>query len=65
MSKTEAKTKGVQVSATIPADLHAVLEDHRWDVRMTFTELVGHALKEYALAQKLITADEKAADSKA
>jgi hypothetical protein len=43
-----AKTKGVQVSATISPELHAALEDHRWTVRKTMTELVRMAVEEYA-----------------
>lgn len=42
-----AKTKGVQVSATISPELHEALEDHRWQVRKTMTELVRLAVEEY------------------
>ena len=50
----ESKTaKGVQVSTTLPADLHAALEDHRWDVRLTMTDLVRRALEEYAANHKV------------
>lgn len=42
------KTKGVQVSATITPELDAALEDHRWQVRKTKTELVRLAVEEYA-----------------
>jgi hypothetical protein len=42
------KTKGVQVSATITPELDQALEDHRWNVRKTKTELVRLAVEEYA-----------------
>jgi hypothetical protein len=43
-----AKEKGVQVSATISPELNQALEDHRWSVRLTKTELVRVAVEEYA-----------------
>jgi hypothetical protein len=43
-----AVQKGVQVSATISKELDQALEDHRWSVRMTKTELVRTAIEEYA-----------------
>jgi hypothetical protein len=43
-----ALTKGVQVSATISKELDQAIEDHRWSVRMTKTELVRTAVEEYA-----------------
>jgi hypothetical protein len=43
-----AKRKGVQISANIRPELHAAIEDHRWDVRMKFSEVVATALEEYA-----------------
>lgn len=43
-----AKIKGVQVSATISPELDKALEDHRWTVRKTKTELVRLAVEEYA-----------------
>jgi hypothetical protein len=43
-----AKTKGQQVSATISPELHEALEEHRWTVRKTMTELVRTAVEEYA-----------------
>lgn len=46
-----AKTKGVPVQATIDPDLNKFLEDHKWDVRKTRSELVAHALGEYAKTQ--------------
>ena len=42
------KTKGVQVSATVTPELDQALEDHRWSVRKTKTELVRLAVEEYA-----------------
>lgn len=42
------KIKGVQVSATISPELDQALEDHRWSVRKTKTELVRTAVEEYA-----------------
>jgi len=52
-AETAKVAKGVQVSTTLPADLHAALEDHRWDVRLTMTDLVRRALEEYAAAHKV------------
>lgn len=40
--------KSKSVAGTIPADLHAALEDHRWDARLTMSQLVSVALGEYA-----------------
>lgn len=47
--KTEAKAtnRGVQVSTTLPKGMAEALEDHRWTVRKTMTELVRTALDEY------------------
>lgn len=44
-----ATSKGVQVSATISKELDQAIEDHRWSVRMTKTELVRTAVEEYAI----------------
>ena len=49
-----AVQKGVQVSATISKELDQALEDHRWSVRMTKTELVRTAVEEYAAKHGLI-----------
>jgi len=49
-----AVQKGVQVSATISKELDQALEDHRWSVRMTKTELVRTAVEEYAAKHNLI-----------
>jgi hypothetical protein len=49
-----AKTKGQQVSATISPELHTALEEHRWTVRMTMTELVRTAVEEYAANHEVI-----------
>lgn len=43
-----AKTKGVQVSTTVSPELFAALEDHRWNVRKSKSEVVLAALEEYA-----------------
>jgi hypothetical protein len=43
-----AKTKGVQVSGTVREELSAALEDYRWTVRKTRSEIVTTALEEYA-----------------
>lgn len=48
------KTKGVQVTATVDPELDAILEDHRWTVRKTKTELVRLAIEEYAVNHNLI-----------
>jgi len=49
-----AVQKGVQVSATISKELDQALEDHRWSVRMTKTELVRTAVEEYAAKHNLL-----------
>ena len=49
-----AKEKGVQVSATISPELNQALEDHRWSVRLTKTELVRVAVEEYAHKHHLL-----------
>jgi len=46
--------KGVQVSATVPKEWDAKLEDHRWTVRMTKTQLVRAAIEEYMVHHGLI-----------
>lgn len=46
--------KGVQVSATIPKEWDAALEDHRWTVRMTKTQVVRTAVEEYMVRNGLI-----------
>ena len=52
-----AVSKGVQVSATISKQLDQALEDHRWSVRMTKTELVRTAIEEYAQRNNLLPAE--------
>lgn len=54
--------KGVQVHGTINADLHRGLEEYRWDVRKTSTEIVVAAIEEYAANHgvKPLTVDELA-----
>ena len=43
-----AKSKGVQVSGTISKELSEAIEEHRWTVRKTRSELVTTAIEEYA-----------------
>lgn len=57
------KIKGVQVSATISPELDAALENHRWTVRKTRTEVVRAAVEEYAVNHKLTVAPESDADN--
>jgi len=47
------KTKGVQVSTTVSPELYAALEDHRWTVRKSKSEVVLAALQEYAANHEL------------
>jgi len=47
------KTKGVQVSTTVSPELFAALEDHRWTVRKSKSEVVLAALQEYAANHEL------------
>lgn len=71
MTATDSKTaapakKGVQVHATIDAELFTKLEDHRWDVRLNMVDVVKLALTEYAERSGLLNAEpvqaEKTAD---
>jgi hypothetical protein len=55
-----AKEKGVQISATVSKELHQNLEDHRWTVRLTMTELTRRAVEEYAQRHGLLPAGEDA-----
>lgn len=55
-----AKEKGVQVSATVSPQVDQTLEDHRWDVRLTKTELVRKAILEYIANHGLTVAAEPA-----
>ena len=49
-----AKAKGVQVSTSIPADLHAKLDDYRWTARVdNMAKLTRIALEEFAVNHKL------------
>lgn len=46
-----ARTKGPErktVSVTLPVGLFNALDEHKWDKRMTFSELVEHITAEYA-----------------
>jgi len=52
------KTKGVQVSTTVSPELFAALEDHRWTVRKSKSEVVLAALEEYATSHGLIPDNE-------
>lgn len=61
MTATDPKTvapskKGVQVHATIDADLFDKLEDHRWNVRKNMVDVVKTALTEYAERNGLLEA---------
>lgn len=47
MAKNENSRKGAQVSCTIPQTTYDALEDHRWTVRKTMTELMREAVDEY------------------
>jgi len=47
------KPKGVQVSTTVSPELFAALEDHRWTVRKSKSEVVLAALEEYAAKHNL------------
>lgn len=42
------KIKGVQVSTTVSPELFEKLENHRWTVRKSKSEVVLAALEEYA-----------------
>ena len=48
--------KGVQVNATVPKEWDAKLEDHRWSVRMTKTQVVRKAVEEYMINHGLLAA---------
>jgi len=49
--------KGVQVNATVPKDWDKLLEDHRWTVRKTKTQLVKTAVQEYMINHGLLDAN--------
>ena len=49
--------KGVQVNATIPKDWDQKIEDHRWTVRMTKTQVIRTAVEEYMRNHQLLTED--------
>lgn len=55
--------KGVQVSATIPKEWDAKLEDHRWTVRMTKTQVVRTAVEQYMLREGLIPVRKDSAEA--
>ena len=60
-----AVQKGVQVSATISKELDQALEDHRWSVRMTKTELVRTAVEEYASRNGLLPKSDADSETRA
>jgi hypothetical protein len=45
---SEAPAKTRQMSGMVPADLYAALDDHRWSVKKSITQLTAAALEEYA-----------------
>lgn len=49
-----AKVPDVQVSGKVPAELYEVLENHRWEQRLSKSRIVADALAEYAKARKLL-----------
>ena len=49
-----AKEKGVQVSATIPTEWDQIIEEHRWDVRKSKTQVVRTAVEEYLVKRGLL-----------
>ena len=49
-----AKEKGVQVSATIPTEWDHIIEEHRWDVRKSKTQVVRTAVEEYLVSHGLL-----------
>ena len=51
------KEKGVQVNATIPPAWDEILEDHRWNVRMTKTQVVRTAVEEYLTNHRLLPSE--------
>jgi len=48
------REKGVQVSATVPTAWDDILEEHKWDVRKTKTNVVKTAIGEYLVNHGLI-----------
>lgn len=50
--------KGVQVNATVPKDWDEKLEDHRWTVRKTKTQVIRTAVEEYMQNHGLLTAEQ-------
>ena len=50
--------KGVQVNATVPKEWDALLEDHKWKVKKTKTQLVRAAVEEYMINHDLLARDD-------
>lgn len=50
--------KGVQVNATVPKEWDQKLEDHRWTVRMTKTQVIRAAVEEYMTNHGLLEAEQ-------
>lgn len=45
-----AKKSGVHVSATIPTELHEVLQEYRWEQKIDkFTDVIRDALENFAI----------------
>lgn len=54
---TEKKEKGVQVNATIPPAWNAVIDEHKWKVKMKKTDLVKTYVKRGMIEDGLIDHD--------
>jgi predicted DNA-binding protein len=46
--------KGVQVSATVPKEWDAKLEEHHWKVKKTKTQVVRTAVEQYMQREGLL-----------
>lgn len=45
-----AKKNGIHVSATIPVELHEVLQEYRWEQKIDkFTDVIRDALENFAV----------------
>ena len=48
------REKGIQVSATIPAEWDQIIETHKWDAHLTKTGVVKKAVEEYLVNHNLL-----------
>lgn len=57
-----SKQNLVTVAGSVTPELKAALEEHRWQVRMTLSQVAAKALTEYAVNHNLVTPEAVAPD---